>query len=277
MPLFMDIHKNVHDTSPEDVAAAHNLDLQAQDQYGVKYLRWWFNRDAGSIYCLVDAPDSDTAVEVHRRAHGLLPDEIIPVEQGLIDDLIGPDQHGPAFREDPPERISPDTAFRTIVFTDLEGSTSMTQRIGDAAALELLRRHDDLMQSCMDSHDGWRVKHTGDGLMAAFTSVAKAVQCMIDMQRSLRDHNSQSPDEVLRARMGAAAGEPVSHANDLFGATVQLAARLCDYGTPGQILVPGVVRDLSMGKGFQFKSLGDVPLKGFDEPVHIHEVLWEEA
>lgn len=275
MPLYMDIHKNVRDTTPQDVAAAHQLDVAAQQAHGVKYLRWWFNREIGSLYCLVDAPSADAAREVHRQAHGLLADEIIPVEAGAVNDFLGPDEHGPAVREDPPDRPpSADTAFRTIVFTDLEGSTSLTQRLGDEAALQLLQKHDELMLACMEEHDGRRVKHTGDGLMVSFTSVVKTIQCMIDMQRALVRHNETRQDAVLRARMGAAAGEPVSHQSDLFGATVQLASRLCDYGTPGQILVPGVIRDLCIGKRFNFNSVGDIPLKGFDEPVRVYEVHW---
>jgi len=275
MPLYMDIHRNIGDTTPEDAAEAHNADVATQGAYDVKYLRWWFNRDIGSIYCLVDAPSAQAARDVHMHAHGLVPDDIIPVEPGVVEDMIGPDELGPPLQEQAPGSISTDTAFRTVVFTDLEGSTNMTQRLGDDSYLELLQRHDELMSSCLDEHGGRRVKHTGDGLMAAFTSVAKAVQCMIDMQRALVRHNESEPSEVLRARMGAAAGEPVAHHDDLFGATVQLAARLCDYGTPGQILVPSVVRDLCMGKNFTFASLGDVPMKGFDEPVRVFSVSWQ--
>jgi class 3 adenylate cyclase len=271
----MDIHKNVTGVTPEDVAAAHQQDVEAQSAFGVKYLRWWFNRDAGSIYCLVDAPNQDAAVEVHRQAHGLLPDEIIPIEAGDAETFIGQDELGSPTREQPADYVSPDNVFRTVVFTDLEGSTNMTQRLGDDAALELLQRHDELMSTCTEEHSGRRVKHTGDGVMVAFTSVAQAVQCMIDMQRALVRHNETAATEVLRARMGAAAGEPVAHHDDLFGATVQLAARLCDYGTPGQILVPGVVRDLCIGKTFKFDSLGDIPMKGFDEPVRIYSVSWQ--
>lgn len=270
----MDIHKNVRDTTPEDVAAAHQADVAAQDAFGVKYLRWWFNRELGSIYCLVDAPNADAAIEVHRHAHGLLPDEIIPIEPGDAESFIGSDEHGPAVREDPVGRINTDTVFRAIVFTDLEDSTPLNQRLGDDAYVELLRTHDELMATCLSSHGGMRVKHTGDGLMASFVSVAKAVQCMIDMQQALLRHNESQADPALRARMGAAAGEPVEHNNDLFGATVALAARLRDYATPTQIVVASVVRDLCIGKGFAFQSLGDVLLKGFDEPMRVYEVRW---
>jgi len=271
----MDIHKNVTDTSPEEIAAAHQRDVEVQGAFDVKYLRWWFNRELGSVYCLVDAPTQEAAIEVHRKAHGLIPDEIIPIEVGGFDELIGPDEYGPALREDPVDRISTDTAFRTIVFTDLEDSTRLNEQLGDDAYVDLLGRHDELMTDCLGSHGGMRVKHTGDGLMASFASVAKAVQCMIEMQQALLEHNASSADITLRARMGAAAGEPVERNNDLFGATVTLAARLRDQAAAGQILVAGVVKELCTGKGFAFDSLGELSLKGFEEPTRVYVVRWE--
>ncbi len=275
MPLFMDIHRNITGVSPKDLAAAHDADLAAQARYNVKYLRWWYNDELRAVYCLVQAPNAEAAVDVHRNAHGLLADEIIPVEVGAVNDLIGPDEHGRAVREDPPDRVSTDTAFRAIVFTDLEGSTDTTQRLGDDAYVELLRVHDRLMQACLEEHGGSRVKHTGDGLMASFPSVARAVECMIDMQSALATHSEAQPDRPLHARMGAAAGEPVSDKQDLFGATVQLAARLCAHARPGQIMVAGVVRDLCIGKTFAFQEHGDVELKGFAEPIRVYEVHWK--
>lgn len=275
MPLFMDIHKNVRDTTPQDVAAAHHLDVEAQGAYSVKFLRWWFNQELGSLYCLVDAPSAKAADDVHRAAHGLVADEIIPIEQGELENLLGPDEYGPVVREDPVDRISADTAFRTIVFTDLEDSTPLTERLGDDAYVELLRTHDDLMANCLDANSGLHVKHMGDGLMASFVSVGKAVQCMIEMQRALAAHNTSRPEAPLLARMGAAAGEPVSRGDDLFGAAVNLAARLCHHAEPRQIMVAGVVRDLCMGKTFAFSDQGEVPLKGFGEAVRVFEVQWQ--
>ncbi len=276
MPLFMDIHKNVDKgTTMQDIVDAHNADLEAQAGSDVRYLRWWFNEDAGSIYCLVDAPSAKAAVDIHREAHGLVPDEIIPVEQGLADDMLGPDDKGPAVREDPPGTMNADTVFRTIVFTDLEDSTPLVQQMGDDAYVDLLKAHDALMAGCLTKHGGNHVKHTGDGLMASFASVAMAVQCMIDMQRALADHNEGNPDATLLARMGAAAGEPVSHGEDLFGVAVNLASRLSSHAQPGQILVAGVVRDLCIGKTFAFRDLDEVALKGFDEPVRAYEVQWQ--
>jgi adenylate cyclase len=98
---------------------------------------------------------------------------------------------------------------------------------------------------------------------------------MIDMQRALAKHNEAHADRPLLARIGAAAGEPVSHGEDLFGAAVNLAARLSSHADPGQIMVAGVVRDLCIGKTFSFNDGGEVELKGFAEPVRVYEVLWQ--
>ncbi len=83
MPMFMDVHNNVPEgTKSGDVAGAHEADLKVQEKYGVKYINYWFDEDERKIFCLVEAPDADTAHRVHREAHGLVADEIYEVKQG---------------------------------------------------------------------------------------------------------------------------------------------------------------------------------------------------
>jgi hypothetical protein len=83
MPLFMDVHERLPEgASAKDVAQAHAADVQTQDQYGVKYLKYWVDEQGGKVFCLVEAPDADTAVRVHREAHGLVADRIHQVEEG---------------------------------------------------------------------------------------------------------------------------------------------------------------------------------------------------
>jgi len=82
MPLYMDIHKGVEGLTAEAVAAAHQKDLEVQGNHGVKYLRYWFNEDDGSVFCLSEAPSKEAAEAVHREAHGLVADEIIEVKEG---------------------------------------------------------------------------------------------------------------------------------------------------------------------------------------------------
>ena len=82
MPLFMDVHNMEGGVASEDVAKAHMADVQEQDQHGVKYLKYWVSEDQGKVFCLVDAPDAESANTVHREAHGLVADEIYEVTQG---------------------------------------------------------------------------------------------------------------------------------------------------------------------------------------------------
>src|SRR5690349_7887029 len=143
MPLYMDIHC-VHGATPEDVANAHHKDIEIQKKYGVSYSKYWFNQSAGKVFCLCEAPDSETAVQVHREAHGLIPDKLIEVEPELVEGFLGGggiNTVGAALMPggNPDAR---DPAIRTVIFTDIVGSTSLTQQLGDDAAMALLQEHD---------------------------------------------------------------------------------------------------------------------------------------
>src|SRR5262245_35015407 len=113
--------------------------------------------------------------------------------------------------------------------------------------------------------------------MASFVSAADAARCAIQIQRELEKHAQVNPDESLKVRVGAAAGEPVEQHNDLFGCTVQLAARLCAYAQPEQILVSNAIAELCIGKGLSFEDVGEVTLKGFTSPVRAHAAAWRQA
>jgi hypothetical protein len=83
MPLFMDVHQNLPEGATfDDVAGAHEADLRTQGSHGVNYLRYWVDEQAGKVFCLVDAPTAEAASTVHREAHGLVADEIYPVQEG---------------------------------------------------------------------------------------------------------------------------------------------------------------------------------------------------
>jgi hypothetical protein len=82
MPLYMDKHKHVDGLTAEAIKGAHEADLKTQDEFGVHYHQYWFDEGSGTVFCLVEAPNAEAAAEVHRRAHGLVADEIIEVQQG---------------------------------------------------------------------------------------------------------------------------------------------------------------------------------------------------
>jgi class 3 adenylate cyclase len=156
-------------------------------------------------------------------------------------------------------------------------STTLTQLLGDEAALALLAVHDAIVRDALSALGGREVKHTGDGIMASFVSPAGAVRCAIQIQRELEKHAQKNSEHALKVRVGAAAGEPVEQNNDLFGSTVQLAARLCAHAQPEQILVSNAIPDLCIGKGLLFEDLGEVSLKGFGNPVRAHAAAWKQS
>jgi class 3 adenylate cyclase len=262
----MDRHEFSGLTAAE-AAEAHLRDLAVQGQFGVRFLTYWFDEDRQTAFCLATAASKDAVEGVHRASHGFMAYQIIEVDQATVERFMG------GITEHPPGEAYVDTAFRTILFTDIEGSTSLTQRLGDARAMPVLRAHDEIVREALTRHGGSEVKHTGDGMMVAFSSVAGAIGCAVRIQNRLVEASKRLA-VPLQVRIGLAAGEPVTERDDLFGAAVQLAARLCSRAEPGTILVSSAVRDLALGKGIAFRKRGRLRLKGFDEPVAVFEVEW---
>jgi class 3 adenylate cyclase/pimeloyl-ACP methyl ester carboxylesterase len=161
----------------------------------------------------------------------------------------------------------------TILFTDMEGSTPQRQRLGDAAAQEVLRAHNSIVREALKAHGGSEIKHTGDGIMTSFSTASGALECAITVQRACAEHNKRTP-EPLKVRIGLHAGEPIAEEGDLFGTAVVMAERICGKGAGGDILVSDVVRGLVAGKGFTFADRGEMGLKGFEEPVRLFEVRY---
>ena len=278
MPLYMDIHEVPGGVSAEDVAKAHAEDVKIEDKYGVHYHKYWVNEKAGKIFCLCHAPDAEAAVEVHRQAHGMVADKIIEIQPELAEGFLGGvevNNVGAALV--PGATNEKDPGIRTVLFTDIADSTTLTQALGDEAALAMLGVHDTIVRDALSASGGREVKHTGDGIMASFISAAGAVRCAIEIQRQLDKHSQENPDRPLKVRVGAAAGEPVEQHNDLFGSTVQLAARLCAHAQPEQILVSNAIAELCIGKGLSFEDVGEVTLKGFNSPVRAHAAAWKQA
>jgi len=274
MPMYMDIH-DMKGVTRDDLAKAHAADMKVQGQYGVEYHKYWLNESTGKVYCLCSAPSADAAMTVHREAHGAMAQRLIEVTPDIAEAFMGEAETnlaGAALL--PGAQGERDPGIRSVMFTDIVGSTDMTQRFGDDMAMEILEVHDQIVRDALAAHSGREVKHTGDGIMAAFISAAAAIRSGVQMQKALKEHAHANPDRSLQVRIGVAAGEPVEHHNDLFGSTVQLSARLCAHAEPEQIVVSNVVAELCLGKGVSFTDLGPLSLKGFAQPVRAHAVRW---
>ena len=188
-----------------------------------------------------------------------------------IVDFIG---GGPPSQPAKQEQVEPaDSTFRAVLFTDLVGHMEMMSRLGDDKGREVLREHERIVREALAEHSGTEVKTMGDGFMASFGSVTKAVECAIALQRAFADSES---DEPLSVRVGINAGEPIEEDGDLFGATVILASRIAAKAEGGEILVADTVRGLCSGKGFLFADRGEFVAKGFEDPVRLFDVRWSD-
>ena len=162
----------------------------------------------------------------------------------------------------------------TVLFTDIVGSTAMTQALGDEGAQQMVRVHNRIVREALSRNAGREVKHTGDGIMASFAKTTDGVQGSIQMQTETALHNQQNPDLPLHLKIGLNAGEPIAEDNDLFGTVVQLSARIVDKASADQIFVSETVRGLCAGKDFQFQNLGGFEMKGFHDQITLYEVVW---
>jgi class 3 adenylate cyclase len=187
-----------------------------------------------------------------------------------IDEFLGEGEEVAAGTEAPEAG-----AFRTVLFTDVAGSTSMMRRLGDEKGRAVLRDHERVTREALKAHGGTEVKTMGDGFMACFSSATGALECAIAMQRAFAQHN-ESAEEPIRVRIGLNAGEPIAEDEDLFGTAVIVAARIAAKAEGGEIVVSDTIRGLVAGKGFLFSDRGDVVLRGFEDPVRLYEVRWRE-
>ncbi|HIJ45128.1 MAG: adenylate/guanylate cyclase domain-containing protein [Rhodospirillales bacterium] len=161
----------------------------------------------------------------------------------------------------------------TVMFTDMVGSTALTQSMGDAVAQQVVRR---VVRDALTQFGGREIKHTGDGIMASFPTTSNGVEAAKIMQTNVAVHNKGNPDLPLHIKIGINAGEPIAEDNDLFGTTVQLAARIVDKAKTEQIFVSEIVRGICAGKDLEFVDRGGYAMKGFENELTLYEVVWNE-
>jgi len=197
-------------------------------------------------------------------------------------------------------RHSDEQGTVTILFTDIEGSTALAQRLGDKAYHALLAEHNRILREQVARHGGHEVKSMGDGFMVAFASAARALSCAVDIQKAFAAYNARlsgHPEPVegsaepgaepvsahaepveapINIRIGLNTGESIEEAGDYFGTAVTLAARIAARAQGGQILVSEVVRTVGGSlAGVEFRDAGRKQLKGIKGRQRVYEVVWE--
>ncbi len=168
-----------------------------------------------------------------------------------------------------------DKEFVAVLFTDIVGSTALTQARGDDAAQLVVHAHNEVVRDALALHGGREIKHTGDGIMATFPQITSAVDGAVAIQQACQRANAADPELGLGICIGINAGEPIHEGGDIFGTPVQMAARVLSKAEGYEIAVSNIVREMCVGKSYSFAKKGDYELKGFEEPVPIFLTEWQ--
>ena len=275
MPLFLDIHNFDTDLPPlKDIYEVHKIDLMEAMKYEAEIPKYYINYQSKKAFCVIEANSREEAIKVHNQT--MLADNIIQVEPVMLDMFLGGggvNQYDAATMKSDQGEEQLDTGYRIILFTDLVGSTEMTHALGDEDAMQLLRKHNAIIRKQLMSYDGREVKHTGDGIMASFYNADKALDFAVRVQEEFFNFNKSNDSyDELEIKIGFHCGHPVEEDNDLFGAPVQIASRVCDHAKANQVLLTEETKSHCKGENHKMNHLEDANLKGVDKLIALYEV-----
>jgi AraC-like DNA-binding protein len=242
MPIFMDLHI-APGTTPKEVAQGHALDVANQDRYGCRAMTYWFDMEGGTGFCLFDAPDKESVIQLHKNTHGLVPNEIIPVNSQVVEAFLGriKDPEGYFEPENPKLRVFNDPAFRIIMVTETMDERLLIQKLGKQKANELLKIHHSIIREQISKYEGREAELDEAGFVISFVSVIQAVECGKSILKSLH-----VAADLLEFRIGLHAGLPVSQSNRIFGKTISFAGFLCKIANTNtnKIILSSLIRNL---------------------------------
>jgi AraC-like DNA-binding protein len=241
----MDFHR-IPNITIEAAKKAHIEDEKIQNNFGVKYLQFWVNQQAGNLFCLVEGPDKETIEEVHRKAHGhvacamvelnpnhyslIMDDKNLRVDGGLVIDQKG----------------EVDLGYRTIMAVWLERSATVKKN--EEGLLPALAKTRELITQTLARHQGRVIKLTGDDhILSVFNSTGQALQCAKEIQASIIQHNkaSRKASGNVSSFIGIASGQPLNENNEFIEETVRLATRLSQVAGTNEIVMSLLARELS--------------------------------
>lgn len=249
MPLFMDLHKaSDYDVKPtvDEIKRNHIADLEVQHKYGVKFLQYWINEEAGLVFCLMEAPDKESCAAVHREAHGAMPCNVIELQGGDYMSFIGDENRVNEFDIVENADGTLDAGYRMILVADFISITT-----------------DDLSHEEIDRlifvAGGRLVHRPGNRKIAVFKPGAGAIECALGIVQFVQS----LPGQVSEVRICISAGEPVTEQSEIFADAIMLANRLCDIAGNGEIVVSELGKQL-MGESVLKKLMQISSVKVFN-------------
>lgn len=249
MPIFMDRHDVSEAVTAEIVAQIHQEDLKIQHKYDCRGLTYWFDDARKTAFCLIEAPNSNAIIEMHKKAHGNVPHQIIEVDKTIVESFLG--------RIEDPEKarntdlnIINDPAFRTIMVVSLEHHSF--RNFNPSKINSKLQQIYKKILAILISFDGAIVKQNEDGFLISFQTVTKAVLCALKIQEKFKSFRIKYQIKFTELSIGLHAGVPVTEKKTIFEDTIKLAERMGIIST-AEIVVSTEVQYL-----YESENLGKV-------------------
>jgi AraC-like DNA-binding protein len=238
MPIFMDLHI-VPGVNAKDVADAHSMDVLMEKEHSCKCLTYWIDELRGYVFCLIDAPDKESVIELHTRAHGLVPNKIIEVEPSLVHAFLGritdPDS---AIVTESGLKILDDTSYRIIMHLQLEDFVLLRNKEGKQRSSELTENFRLAVKKEIELHHGREVTYETNEIIVSFVEGQKAFEAAAAIA------SMQHKFPQLGIKISLHAGEPVAKSDTLFGETVQMLKRMNIFLEHGGIAITTGIREL---------------------------------
>ena len=240
MPIYMDVHI-VPGVKARNVAEAHRQDLLHQEEYACNCMTYWIDEGRETVFCLIEAPSKDAVVQMHNKAHGLIPHKIIEVSSSVVESFLGriydPEE---AETSDEGLKVFTDPSFRILVVTQTIDPVLLQYKLGTEKTAELLRVHNTIIRKNLAFYGGSEVEHGGSGFIISFASAAKAVSCALSIQKEMPVTDA----DTIGFKMSINSGEPIEKSNRLFGDTIQEAQYMCAIAKYFQVALASSVKEL---------------------------------
>ncbi len=261
MPLYMDVHI-VPGVKATGVAEAHQMDLVHQDEYHCKCMTYWIDEARESVFCLIEAPTKEAVIDMHSKAHGLVPNKVIEVSADVVESFLGR-IYDPEEAETTEDglKVFNDPSFRVLLVIQIADPVLLQHQFGKDVADELLKKQKEIIRKNMKSFGGSDVEHPGTGYIISFASAGKAVSCALAIQNEIPDKDA----EKLGIKISINGGEPVEKSNKLFGDTIQKAQYMCAIAKYFQVAMASTVKELVLKDHFQNRENKFLTLSPQDE------------
>ena len=241
MPIFMDRHDVSEEVTAEIVADLHQKDLKIQHKFNCKGLTYWFDEKRKTAFCLVEAPNKEAIKEMHDKAHGEVPHQIIEVDTAVVESFLGRIED-PKKSQKTKLNIINDPAFRTIMVIGLK-PYSFKQAVNNDVNDIIAHHHQFVLKHSFKEFNGNLAQQTSDHFLVSFDSVTNAVSCALKISDNFNNLEDLSCRSCSRLQIGLCSGVPVNEKDGFFEDSIKTAFSFYHF-VKGTVVLTSEVKDL---------------------------------